>query len=66
MRQLMDLRARLVRHDDPEAFEVVKQGAGPFGRVGVLVLLAAFILEGNFHLRAVGLDTSVLDLLTSL
>ena len=28
VRQLMDLRARLVRHDDPEAFEAVKQGAG--------------------------------------
>ncbi len=25
-------------------------------------LLAAFILEGNFHLRAVDLDTSVLDM----
>ena len=27
---LCDLRARLVRHDDPKAFEAVKQEAGAF------------------------------------
>ena len=37
-------------------------GGGPFCRAGALVLLAASILEGDFHLRAVGLDTSVLDM----
>ena len=30
MCQLMDLGARLVRHDDPKAFEAVKQEAGAF------------------------------------